>query len=40
MRGSNLVAYDEDYPNSGVEEYVTPRSFVQLFGLKPYEVEY
>lgn len=35
-----LVAYDEDYSNSGVEEYITPRSFVQLFGLRPYEVEY
>lgn len=35
-----LVAYDEDYSNSGVEEYIIPRSFVQLFGLKPYEVEY
>nr|MDO8045167.1 hypothetical protein [Candidatus Baldrarchaeota archaeon] len=35
-----LVAYDNDYVEAGVKEYITPKNFVKLFGLKPYDVEY
>jgi len=35
-----LVAYDNDYINSKIEEYITPKRFVQLFGLKPHDIEY
>lgn len=35
-----LVAYDVDYEEAKVSEYVTPKGFVRLFGLKPYDVEY
>jgi len=35
-----LVAYDEDYKESGIQEYITPKEFVKLFELKPYELEY
>ena len=35
-----LVAYDDDYVNAGIKEYITPKNFVRLFGLNPYEMEY
>jgi len=35
-----LVAYDEDYREAGIQEYITPKKFVKLFELKPYEMEY
>ena len=35
-----LVAYDEDYKEAGIQEYITPKEFVKLFELKPYELEY
>jgi hypothetical protein len=35
-----LVAYDEDYENAKVEEYMTPKEFIKLFRLRPYEKEY
>lgn len=35
-----LVAYDEDYEEAGVEEYITPKEFIKLFELEPYEKEY
>jgi len=36
----HLVAYDEDYKEAGIKEYITPKEFVKLFELKPYEMEY
>lgn len=33
-----LVSYDRDF--EGVEEYIIPRGFVRLLGLKPYSVDY
>jgi len=35
-----LVAYDQDYRETGIQEYITPKEFVKLFELKPYEMEY
>jgi len=35
-----LVAYDEDYEKANVREYITPKEFVKLFRLRPYEMEY
>ena len=35
-----LVAYDNDYEEAEVEEYITPKEFVKLFKLKPYRMEY
>jgi len=35
-----LVAYDDDYVKADIKEYITPKDFVKLFGLKPYETEY
>jgi len=35
-----LVAYDVDYEEAGVREYVTPKEFVELFNLRPYDTEY
>jgi len=35
-----LVAYDNDYEEAKVEEYITPKEFVKLFKLKPYKTEY
>jgi len=35
-----LVAYDEDYERAKIKEYITPKRFVRLFGLKPYKTEY
>jgi len=35
-----LVAYDKDYGEAGVKEYITPKEFVKLFNLKPYDKEY
>jgi len=35
-----LVAYDNDYEEAEVEEYITPKEFVKLFKLKPYKMEY
>jgi hypothetical protein len=34
------VAYDKDYDEAGVKEYITPKDFVKLFNLKPYDKEY
>jgi hypothetical protein len=34
------VAYDEDYEDAKVEEYTTPKGFVELFRLRPYDKEY
>jgi len=39
-RLKHLVAYDDDYKEANVKEYITPREFVKLFWLKPYNVEY
>ncbi len=36
----HLVAYDRDYEEAEVKEYTTPKKFVKLFKLKPYETEY
>lgn len=35
-----LVAYDRDYEEANVKEYVTPKEFVKLFKLRPYDKEY
>jgi len=35
-----LVAFDKDYEEAGVKEYMTPKEFVVLFNLKPYDKEY
>ena len=35
-----LVAYDRDYGEAIVKEYITPKEFVKLFKLKPYDEEY
>ena len=35
-----LVAYDKDYEEAKIEEYITPKEFVKLFKLKPYKMEY
>jgi len=35
-----LVAYDKDYDEASVKEYITPKDFVKLFNLKPYDKEY
>jgi len=35
-----LVAYDKDYEEAKVKEYMTPKEFVKLFKLKPYKTEY
>jgi len=35
-----LVAYDKDYEEAMVKEYITPKEFVKLFKLKPYKMEY
>ncbi|KPV62104.1 MAG: hypothetical protein AOA66_1473 [Candidatus Bathyarchaeota archaeon BA2] len=35
-----LVAYDEDYEEAEIKEYITPKEFVKLFRLKPYDMEY
>lgn len=35
-----LVAYDKDYEDAGIKEYITPKEFVKLFKLKPYDKEY
>jgi len=35
-----LVAYDEDYEEAGIKEYITPKEFVKLFRLRPYDMEY
>jgi len=36
----HLVAYDKDYEESAVKEYITPKEFVKLFKLKPYKTQY
>ena len=33
-----LISYDRDFKD--FDEYVTPREFVEILGLKPYEMEY
>ena len=35
-----LVAYDKDYEEAKVKEYITPREYIKLFKLKPYKMEY
>lgn len=35
-----LVAYDEDYEEAEIKEYITPKKFVELFRLRPYDMEY
>ena len=35
-----LVAYDEDYEEVEIKEYITPKEFVKLFRLRPYDMEY
>ena len=35
-----LVAYDEDYEEAKIKEYITPKEFVKLFRLRPYDIEY
>jgi len=36
----HLVAHDEDYQEAGIKEYITPKEFVKLFRLRPYNMEY
>ena len=36
----HLVAYDKDYEDAEIKEYVTPKEFVKLFRLRPYNTEY
>jgi len=36
----HLVAYDKDYEEAEIKEYVTPKEFVKLFRLRPYNTEY
>jgi len=36
----HLVACDDDYVKAEINEYITPKDFVRLFGLSPYEMEY
>jgi len=36
----HLVAYDKDYEEARIKEYITPKEFVKLFKLKPYKMEY
>ena len=36
----HLVSYDEDYRKAGVGEYLTPKAFVKLSGMDPYDMEY
>jgi len=35
-----LVAYDEDYEEAEIKEYITPKEFVKLFRFRPYDIEY
>lgn len=35
-----LAAYDDDYKEAKIKEYITPKQFVKLFGLTPYNKEY
>jgi hypothetical protein len=35
-----LVAYDKNYEEANVTEYMTPKEFVKLFELRPYDKEY
>lgn len=35
-----LVAYDEDYEEAEIKEYITPKEFVKLFRLRPCDMEY
>ena len=35
-----LVAYDKDYEEAKIEEYITPKEYIKLFKLKPYKMEY
>jgi len=35
-----LVAYDEDYEEAGIKEYITPKEFAKLFRLRLYDMEY
>ena len=35
-----LLAYDEDYEKAKIKEYITPKEFVKLFKLRPYDMEY
>lgn len=35
-----LVAYDDDYKEAKIKEYITPKQFVKLFRLTPYKKEY
>lgn len=32
-----LVAYNSDYEGAKVKEYMIPKDFVKIFGLKPYQ---
>ena len=36
----HLVAYDKDYEEAEIKGCVTPKGFVKLFRLKPYNTEY
>jgi hypothetical protein len=35
-----LIAYNEDHERAEIKEHTTPKEFVRLFGLKPYNMEY
>jgi predicted nucleic acid-binding protein len=35
-----LVSYDDDYRKAHVKEYITPRSFAEMFDLETYKTEY
>ena len=35
-----LVAYDDDYKEAKIKKYTTPKQFVKLFKLTPYDKEY
>jgi hypothetical protein len=40
MKTKFLVAYDKDYEDARIKEYITPKEFVKLFKLEPYDREY
>lgn len=36
----HLVAYDKDYEEAEIKEYITPKEFITLFKLKTHKMEY
>ncbi|ODS38412.1 MAG: hypothetical protein A7316_08040 [Candidatus Altiarchaeales archaeon WOR_SM1_86-2] len=35
-----LIAYDRDFADAGVEEYITPKEYLMRLGLRHYDVGY